>query len=96
MILYRFIIGLNDKDEGVQVVSNSKIKQLIADTFESGIVTFGEELYLGDINPVVIIEIQAISKAEAVILEKVEILKSLLNQDYILYSKQELLKNELI
>lgn len=95
-MLYKFIIGLNDKDEGVQVVSNSKIKQLIADTFETGIVTFGDEVYLGNINPVVIIEIQAISQAEAVILEKAEVLKSLLNQDYILYSKQELLKNELI
>ena len=96
MMLYKLIIGLNDKDEGVQVVSNSKIKQLIANTFETGVVTFGDEIYLGDTNPVIIIEIQAISQAESVILEKAKKLKSLLNQDYILYSKQELLKNELI
>ena len=96
MMLYRLIIGLNDKDEGVQVISNSKIKQLIADTFETGIVTFGDEVYLGDVNPVVTIEIQAISQVEAVIFKKAETLKSLLNQDYILYSRQELLKNELI
>ena len=95
-MLYKFYIGLNDKDEQAQVVSNANAIKVIKKEFLAATVTLGFGIWMDVIEPCLVVDIIDSSANEANIIRKIGVIKEKLNQDNILMAKIDTLKEELI
>ena len=50
-MLYRFYIGLNDKDEHIQVISNANAIKIIKREFVAATIMTGFGFWMGEIEP---------------------------------------------
>lgn len=95
-VLYNFYINLIDKDYGQQIISNAKVIKIIDKYLCICSVTFGTALFLGEIQPQVIIEVLENSDHEALLFNSIDRIKKELNQESVLCIKTELLKEILL
>lgn len=95
-MLYRFYIGLNDKDEHVQVISNANAIKVIEREFLAATITTGLGVWMGEIEPCLVVDIIDSPANHFNIINKMNIVKEKLNQDCIMMVKIDTLKEELI
>lgn len=91
--LYKIYLSLIDSEEHAQVLSNANVIKTIKDIFNYCVVTFAYDIFLGEVEPIVIIEIKA--EHEDDIREYINQLLLRFNVYNYTLSKQELLKYEL-
>lgn len=95
-MLYKFYIGLNDKDEHAQVISNANAIKIIKKEFIAATITLGFGIWMDEVEPCLIVDIIDSSANESNILNRMNIIKEKLNQDFIMMVKIDTLKEELI
>lgn len=95
-MLYKFYIGLNDKDEHAQVISNANAIRIIKKEFMSATITLGFGIFMDEIEPNLIVDIIDSEANESNILRRMNTIKEKLNQDCIMMVKFDSLKEELI
>lgn len=95
-MLYKFYIGLNDKDEHIQIVSNANAIKVIKEKFIAATITLGFGIWIGEIEPCLVVDIIDLPESESEIINKMNIIKEKLNQDCITMLKFDTLKEELI
>lgn len=95
-MLYKFYIGLNDRDEHVQVISNANVIKIIKKEFIAATITLGFSIFMDEVEPCLVIDIIDSSANESNILNKMNTIKEKLNQDCIMMVKFDSLKEKLI
>lgn len=95
-MLYKFYIGLNDKDEHAQVVSNANVIKVIKKEFIAATITLGFGIWMDEVEPCLVVDIIDSAANESSILNKMDIIKEKLNQDCIMMVKFDSLKEDLI
>ena len=95
-MLYKFYIGLNDKDEHVQVISNANAIKVIKKEFLQATITLGFGIWIDEIEPCLVVDIIDSAVNEHRLINKINIIKEKLNQDCVLMAKFDSLKEELI
>ena len=95
-MLYKFYIGLNDKDEHIQVISNATAIKIIKKEFIAATITLGFGIWMDEVEPCLVVDIIDSSANESNILNKMDVIKEKLNQDCIMMVKFDTLKEELI
>lgn len=95
-MLYKFYIGLNDKDEHVQVISNVNAIKVIKKEFLQATITLGFGIWFYEIEPCLVVDIIDSAANESNIINKMNVIKEKLNQDCIMMVKFDSLKEELI
>lgn len=95
-MLYKFYIGLNDKDEHVQVVSNANAIKIIKKEFITATITLGFGIWMDETEPCLVVDIIDSPANESNILNKMNFIKEKLNQDCIMMVKFDSLKENLI
>lgn len=95
-MLYRFYIGLNDKDEHIQVISDVNAIKVIKREFIAAAVTKGFGIWMGEIEPCLVIDVIEPPGSEPELINKMKFIKDKLNQDCIMMIKIDTLKEELI
>lgn len=95
-MLYKFYIGLNDKDEHVQVISNANAIKIVKKEFIAATITLGFGIFMDEIEPNLIVDIIDSPASEASIINRINIIKEKLNQDCVFMVKFDTLKEELI
>lgn len=93
--LYKIYLSLIDSEEHAQVLSNASVIKTIKDVFDYCIVTFAYDVFLGEVEPIVIIEVPGKAEHEDNIREQMNQLVLRFNVYNYTLSKQELLKYEL-
>ena len=95
-MLYKFYIGLNDKDEHVQVISNANAINVIKKEFISATITLGFGIWMEEVEPCLIVDIIEPPGSEPELINKMKFIKEKLNQEFICMVKLNTLKEELI
>lgn len=95
-MLYKFYIGLNDKDEHVQVISNANAIKVIKKEFIAATIMLGFGIWMGEVEPCLVVDIIEPPGSEPELINKMESIKDKLNQDFIYMVKLNSLKEELI
>lgn len=95
-MLYKFYIGLNDKDEHVQVVSNANAINVIKKEFIAATISLGFGIWMDEVEPCLVVDIIDSAVNESNIINKINIIKEKLNQDCIMMVKFDSLNEELI
>ena len=95
-MLYKFYIGLNDKDEHIQVISNANAIKIIKKEFIAATITLGFGIWMDEVEPSLVVDIIDSSANESNIINRMNIIKEKLNQDCIMMVKFDTLKEELI
>lgn len=95
-MLYKFYIGLNDKDEHIQVVSNANAIKVIKKEFIAATITLGFGICMDEIEPSLIVDIIDSPENESDVINRMNTIKEKLNQDCIMMVKFDTLKEELI
>ena len=93
--LYKIYLSLIDSEEHAQVLSNASIIKTIKDVFDYCVVTFAYDIFLEEVEPIVIIEVPGKAKHEEKIREYMNQVLLRFNANGYTLSKQELLKYEL-
>lgn len=87
MIKYEIYIGLNDKDELIQVVSDKKVMELLSKLSDNMTITKTTGVYMGIQEPSIKVEIIGEARDRIDLKEKLKSLKVLLNQECILMTE---------
>lgn len=95
-MLYKFYIGLNDKDEHAQVISNANAIKIIKREFIAATITLGFGIWMDEVEPCLVVDIIEPPGSEPELINKMKFIKDKLNQDFIYMVKLNSLKEELI
>lgn len=95
-MLYKFYIGLNDKDEHIQVVSSANAIKIIKKEFISATISLGFGIWMDEIEPCLIVDIIDSPENHSNIINRMNVIKEKLNQDCIMMVKIDTLKEDLI
>lgn len=95
-MLYKFYIGLNDKDEHAQVVSNANAIKIIKKEFIAATISLGFGIWMDEVEPCLIVDIIDSSENHFNIMNKMNAIKEKLNQDCIMMVKIDTLREDLI
>lgn len=95
-MLYKFYIGLNDKDDHAQVISNANAIKIIKKEFIAATITLGFGIWMDEVEPCLVVDIIDSSANESNILNRMNIIKEKLNQDCIMMVRIDTLKEGLI
>lgn len=95
-MLYKFYIGLNDKDEHAQVVSNVNAIKIIKKEFISATISLGFGIWMDEVEPCLIVDIIDSPENHFNIINRMNVIKEKLNQDCIMMVKIDTLKEDLI
>lgn len=93
--LYKIYLSLIDSEEHAQVLSNVNVIKTIKDVFDYCVVTFAYDIFLGEVEPIVIIEVPGKAEHEDKIRDCMNQVLLRFNAYRYTLSKQELLKYEL-
>lgn len=86
-IKYEIYIGLNDKDEFIQVISDNTIMNILTKTFEEATIIKSTGVYHTMKEPYIKVELIEEARDRIDIIEKIKSLKVRLNQECILMTE---------
>ena len=95
-MLYKFYIGLNDKDEHAQVISNANAIKIVKKEFIAATITLGFGIWMDEVEPCLVVDIIDSAANESNIINRIDVIKEKLNQDCIMMVKFDSLKEDLI